>query len=208
MYVMSRMIIFIKQSYIIIIIFISFGIQTSTFLPYKYSKSFTELDAFSLNDISMFTSCLKSTFPKIMALKRDALWSHGSFRMHHVPGGPVRRGHAGAAPARSLGYKRQVEYRISPRRTHLHILSLSPPPSLSLSQKKRHTDLCPSFVPIFSHYFVFICLSFWHVSPFPSFSLSLKRGKVVGRDREKWRKDRDEEGANRVRKKRNPGQLR
>ncbi|KYM82327.1 hypothetical protein ALC53_07330 [Atta colombica] len=27
--------------------------------------------------------------------------------MHHVPGGPVRRGHAGAAPARSLGYKRQ-----------------------------------------------------------------------------------------------------
>lgn len=33
--------------------------------------------------------------------------------MHHVPGGPVRRGHAGAAPARSLGYKRQVECRIS-----------------------------------------------------------------------------------------------
>jgi len=143
MYVMSRMIIFIKQSYIIIIIFISFGIQTSTFLPYKYSKSFTELDAFSLNDISLcFTSCLKSTFPKIMALKRDALWSHGSFRMHHVPGGPVRRGHAGAAPARSLGYKRQVEYRISPRRTHLHILSLSL--SLSLSLRRRDTQI---FVP-------------------------------------------------------------
>lgn len=31
---------------------------------------------------------------------------------------------------------------------------------------------------------------------------------MVGRGREKWRKDRDEKGANRARKRRNPGQLR
>lgn len=31
---------------------------------------------------------------------------------------------------------------------------------------------------------------------------------MVGRGREKWRKGRDEEGANRARKRRNPGQSR
>lgn len=86
--------------------------------------------------------------------------------MHHVPGGPVRRGHAGAAPARSLGYKRQVECRY-----------------LRDSLWEEETQI------------------------FVSLSLS-QRGKVVGRGREKWRKGRDEEGANRARKRTIPGQSR